>query len=87
MGLGRKANQVFLTIPNLFYLAQMVNMVSILELLELYQVYIIDFGLAKRYRDSSTNRHIPYRYLLILIYVFLQASVVDYPHVPIFCLF
>ncbi|OWM66052.1 hypothetical protein CDL15_Pgr015478 [Punica granatum] len=33
MGLGRKANQV----------------------------YIIDFGLAKRYRDSVTNRHIPYR--------------------------
>ncbi|KAL2251171.1 UNVERIFIED_CONTAM: Casein kinase 1-like protein 3 [Sesamum indicum] len=33
MGLGRKANQV----------------------------YIIDFGLAKRYRDSTTNRHIPYR--------------------------
>ncbi|OEL32210.1 Protein CASEIN KINASE I-LIKE 3 [Dichanthelium oligosanthes] len=26
-----------------------------------YQVYIIDFGLAKRYRDSTTNRHIPYR--------------------------
>ncbi|PKI76261.1 hypothetical protein CRG98_003372 [Punica granatum] len=36
MGLGRKANQV----------------------------YIIDFGLAKRYRDSVTNRHIPYRYPL-----------------------
>ncbi|KAL3642948.1 Casein kinase 1-like protein 3 [Castilleja foliolosa] len=34
MGLGRKANQV----------------------------YIIDFGLAKRYRDSTTNRHIPYRF-------------------------
>ncbi|XP_024023855.1 casein kinase 1-like protein 3 [Morus notabilis] len=33
MGLGRKANQV----------------------------YIIDFGLAKRFRDSTTNRHIPYR--------------------------
>ncbi|THU60629.1 hypothetical protein C4D60_Mb07t14800 [Musa balbisiana] len=33
MGLGRKANQV----------------------------YIIDFGLAKRYRDSTTNRHIAYR--------------------------
>ncbi|CAN0900097.1 Casein kinase 1-like protein 3 [Linum grandiflorum] len=32
MGLGRKANQV----------------------------YIIDFGLAKRYRDATTNRHIPY---------------------------
>ncbi|KAK4365032.1 hypothetical protein RND71_016390 [Anisodus tanguticus] len=33
MGLGRKANQV----------------------------YVIDFGLAKRYRDPATNRHIPYR--------------------------
>ncbi|CAA7050094.1 unnamed protein product [Microthlaspi erraticum] len=33
MGLGRKANQV----------------------------YVIDFGLAKRYRDANTNRHIPYR--------------------------
>ncbi|KAH9761171.1 Casein kinase 1-like protein 3 [Citrus sinensis] len=33
MGLGRKANQV----------------------------YIIDFGLAKKYRDPTTNRHIPYR--------------------------
>ncbi|RZC15652.1 Casein kinase 1-like protein 4 isoform C [Glycine soja] len=25
------------------------------------QVYIIDFGLAKRYRDPNTNKHIPYR--------------------------
>ncbi|WZZ12934.1 hypothetical protein YC2023_106023 [Brassica napus] len=25
------------------------------------QVYIIDFGLAKKFRDSSTHRHIPYR--------------------------
>lgn len=24
-------------------------------------VYIIDFGLAKKYRDSRTHRHIPYR--------------------------
>lgn len=24
-------------------------------------VYIIDFGLAKRYRDSKTQLHIPYR--------------------------
>ncbi|KAM1224548.1 hypothetical protein ACFX2G_044382 [Malus domestica] len=33
MGLGRKANQV----------------------------YVIDFGLAKRFRDQNTHRHIPYR--------------------------
>ncbi|CAN4097530.1 unnamed protein product [Withania somnifera] len=25
------------------------------------QVYVIDFGLAKKYRDNSTNQHIPYR--------------------------
>lgn len=25
------------------------------------QVYIIDFGLAKKYRDSATHQHIPYR--------------------------
>jgi len=27
----------------------------------LWQVYIIDFGLAKKYRDSGTRQHIPYR--------------------------
>jgi casein kinase I homolog HRR25 len=26
------------------------------------QVYVIDFGLAKKYRDTSTHQHIPYRY-------------------------
>ncbi|KAH1147603.1 hypothetical protein GLYMA_15G171500v4, partial [Glycine max] len=26
-----------------------------------WQVYCIDFGLAKKYRDSSTHQHIPYR--------------------------
>jgi casein kinase 1 len=26
-----------------------------------HQVYIIDFGLSKKYRDSKTNQHIPYR--------------------------
>ncbi|GAB2281333.1 hypothetical protein Dimus_039462 [Dionaea muscipula] len=25
------------------------------------QVYIIDFGLAKKYRDLQTHKHIPYR--------------------------
>lgn len=24
-------------------------------------VHVIDFGLAKRYRDARTNQHIPYR--------------------------
>jgi len=24
-------------------------------------VYIIDFGLAKKYRDGRTNQHIPYK--------------------------
>lgn len=27
----------------------------------LVQVYIIDFGLAKKYRDPTTHQHIPYR--------------------------
>ena len=26
-----------------------------------YMLYIIDFGLAKRYRDPKTGEHIPYR--------------------------
>ena len=30
------------------------------------QVYIIDFGLAKKYRDLQTHKHIPYRYQFIL---------------------
>ncbi|KAJ0780838.1 putative protein kinase CK1-CK1 family [Helianthus annuus] len=38
MGLGRKANQV----------------------------YIIDYGLAKKYRDLQTHKHIPYRYRISL---------------------
>lgn len=25
------------------------------------QVYIIDYGLAKKYRDLQTHKHIPYR--------------------------
>ncbi|KAK1377776.1 Non-specific serine/threonine protein kinase [Heracleum sosnowskyi] len=39
-------------------LGRRANQVS--DLLTL-QVYIIDFGLAKKYRDSSTHQHIPYR--------------------------
>jgi hypothetical protein len=29
--------------------------------LDVLQVYIIDFGLAKKYRDPTTHQHIPYR--------------------------
>jgi hypothetical protein len=29
------------------------------------QVYVIDFGLAKKYRDTSTHQHIPYRHRII----------------------
>ena len=32
------------------------------------QVYIIDFGLAKKYRDPSTHQHIPYRYCYIIVF-------------------
>ncbi|KAL5999592.1 Casein kinase 1-like protein 1 [Asimina triloba] len=31
------------------------------------QVYIIDFGLAKKYRDTSTHQHIPYSCLKLAI--------------------
>lgn len=27
----------------------------------LFKVFLIDFGLAKKYRDSRTRQHIPYR--------------------------
>ena len=29
--------------------------------ISLFQVFLIDFGLAKKYRDSRTRQHIPYR--------------------------
>ncbi|KAG6400912.1 hypothetical protein SASPL_137757 [Salvia splendens] len=47
MGLGRKANQV----------------------------YIIDFGLAKKYRDLQAHKHIPYRYLHISLHAFNLCSI------------
>lgn len=45
------------------------------------QVYIIDFGLAKRYRDATTNRHIPYRYefwnlLILAIFVSYHLALI-----------
>ncbi|CAI0386161.1 unnamed protein product [Linum tenue] len=48
MGLGRKANQVVAFYRYFFHcLAQ--------------EVYVIDYGLAKKYRDLQTHKHIPYR--------------------------
>lgn len=79
MGLGRKANQVLIfqqilscqlsrIVPSLlFYIDFSVLPFSKSVLVIPYQVYIIDFGLAKRYRDATTNRHIPYRYFLLYL--------------------
>jgi len=63
MGLGRRANQVsslvkMWTLVSLFVLI----CIEVLNALMCMQVYAIDFGLAKKYRDSSTHQHIPYRY-------------------------
>lgn len=64
MGLGRRANQVsvwywFLSIAILvpFVVRCLMSMWM--------QVYIIDFGLAKKYRDTSTHQHIPYRLIFL----------------------
>ncbi|MQM08595.1 hypothetical protein Taro_041460 [Colocasia esculenta] len=50
MGLGRRANQIHINLDP----AACASVTFI-------QVYIIDFGLAKKYRDTSTHQHIPYR--------------------------
>ncbi|MBA0725258.1 hypothetical protein Golax_021855 [Gossypium laxum] len=47
MGLGRKANQACSSVYSLHLFA--------------HAVYIIDYGLAKKYRDLQTHKHIPYR--------------------------
>ncbi|KAL8102605.1 hypothetical protein AgCh_027211 [Apium graveolens] len=65
MGLGRRANQVsdlltcnmLLHVTSFSYQALVKAYVYFL----LVQVYVIDFGLAKKFRDSSTHQHIPYR--------------------------
>lgn len=69
MGLGRRANQVLvsdLLEHRIHLLKILINLIFlVLQYLEFpyynMQVYIIDFGLAKKYRDSSTHQHIPYR--------------------------
>lgn len=77
MGLGRKANQVivllsfFFTLDVFFLLPLWLHLLIILCFHCAYQVYIIDFGLAKRYRDATTNRHIPYRYFFFYLFFFI----------------
>ena len=38
-------------------------------------VYVIDFGLAKKFRDQRTHQHIPYRYIIIEIKSFTQTPI------------
>lgn len=41
---------------------------------EFMQVYIIDFGLAKKYRDLQTHKHIPYRYTSLSVMIIKNVS-------------
>jgi len=38
-------------------------------------VYVIDFGLAKKFRDQRTHQHIPYRYMIIVIKSLTQTQI------------
>ena len=74
MGVGRRANQVsFLFFLNDYSLTALPTFCSFLTFcLIRLQVYIIDYGLAKKYRDLQTHKHIPYRYILSLSRFFLR---------------
>lgn len=37
------------------------HLLKIRNVLLLLQLFLIDFGLAKKYRDNRTRQHIPYR--------------------------
>lgn len=66
MGLGRRANQVLVSYWFLLYHCCFVVLSSVCSLMSIWmQVYIIDFGLAKKYRDTSTHQHIPYRLIFL----------------------
>lgn len=97
MGLGRKANQVivftvfFLYLEFFFFLLlSWLHLLIILCFHCAYQVYIIDFGLAKRYRDATTNRHIPYRYFFFWfmdIYMIIHFGEQTHSHTKLQFLF
>ncbi|XP_071702090.1 casein kinase 1-like protein 3 [Rutidosis leptorrhynchoides] len=59
MGLGRKANQYSKQVQVLLRWSNSHSFVSCI--LAAIKVYVIDFGLAKRYRDPATSCHIPYK--------------------------
>ncbi|KAL9319728.1 hypothetical protein ACSQ67_011567 [Phaseolus vulgaris] len=44
-----------------------------------WQWFMIDFGLAKKYRDSSTHQHIPYRYEDLLVAMTHPMSMASEP--------
>jgi casein kinase 1 alpha len=57
MGVGRHYNKVSRrrrVLPSKFYAGRLIFNCCL-------QLYLIDFGLAKKYRDSRTRHHIPYR--------------------------
>lgn len=63
MGVANQANQVLVytlhyKVVKMFPGSRSYKSSSLL----LVQVYMIDFGLAKKYRDTSTHQHIPYRW-------------------------
>jgi serine/threonine protein kinase len=62
MGLGRKANQVGFLVSSLVCRMIVLSIESGVTSFGFQpQVYIIDYGLAKKYRDLQTHKHIPYR--------------------------
>lgn len=45
----------------LFYFEVERHLLKSWNILLLLQLFLIDFGLAKKYRDNRTRQHIPYR--------------------------
>ncbi|WMV48013.1 hypothetical protein MTR67_041398 [Solanum verrucosum] len=69
MGIGRKANQALANWPGVHFFQFPGTMLKILCIVQLHilgnifleLVYIIDYALAKKYRDHETHEHIPFR--------------------------
>ncbi len=54
---------------------------------DVLQVYIIDFGLAKKYRDPTTHQHIPYRFGFFLNCKLLFCCLVTLTRIQAVCAF